>query len=175
MAADNNLNWYAVRTRQDFRAEGLLARECDAVFFPKEQVKTTAGTMRTRAAIPHVLFVRTTRDHALDLERRGREPGGDMVRLWIYRNVRGDEIQRISPSEIRLLQLLTARDTTRCEIYGKTDFKPGVRVRVTGGCFEGYTGTVKRVRKNKHVIVSIEGICMIMLPYIHPDLLEEIE
>lgn len=171
---ESKIDWYAIKTRQDFRAETVLASKCDEVFFPKERVKTPQGAFRRKAVIPHVLFIRTTRDRALALEESSRRSDNGMMPFWIYRYMKGGEIQRISEREIKLLKLLTADDTTRCEVFNKTDLKRGVRVRVTGGFYEGYEGTVQRVKKNKHVLVEIEGICMILLPYIHPDLLEVI-
>ena len=76
---------------------------------------------------------------------------------------------------IDLLRLTTSADTSGCEIYNNRNFKENEHVRVTGGPYQGMEGYVQRVRKNKHVIVKIEGICMVMLPFIHPDLLERIE
>lgn len=163
--------WYAVRTRQDFKAEAILAGECEDVYFPKEIRRTPGGIKRLRAVIPHVLFVRTTRPHILELEARSRRDDWKISPLWVYRNHRSSDIHRISEREMRLLQLLTTDSPERCEVYTQTDYTPGQRVRVTGGIYEGYTGTVQRVRKNRHVVVSIEGVCLILLPYIHPDLL----
>lgn len=164
--------WYAIRTRQDFRAEERLAQVCDEVFFPKETIKTPDKKMRRKAVIPHVLFIRTTHDKALNLEAQGRhnEPGA--IPFWIYRYPNSQEIQEIPETSVDLLKLLTAEDTTRCQIYNPKEFKPNERVRITGGIYEGYEGYVQRVRKNKHVVVKIEGICMIILPFIHPDLLQ---
>lgn len=167
--------WFAIKTRRDFEAEKMLGAECDEVFFPKETVRTAAGGDRLRAVIPHVLFIRCTEESALELERRGRDAADRIVPFWIYRNLRGDAVQRITDREIALMRLLTAEDSTRCEIYGKTDFHEGQRVRVTAGPFAGYEGNVRRVRKNRHVVVEIEGICAILLPYIHPDLLIAVE
>lgn len=165
-------DWYAIKTRQDFRSVPVLETECEEVFFPTEEVMTPAGHTRTRAIIPHVLFIRTDRENALRLERRSHAEPGAMYPFWIYRYLKGGDIQIITGDQIRLLRLLTAGDTTRCEIYGKKDFTGGQRVRVTGGFYKGYEGTVRRVRKNRHVVIEIKGICMIMLPFIHPDLLE---
>lgn len=166
--------WYAIRTRNETRAEEVLADECAEVYCPKEEVRTPEGKLRTRVLIPRVLFIRTTRRHALELEEKSRQPDSGIAPLWIYRYVKGDEIQPIGEAQIHLLHLLTAPEPEKCEIFTKTDFRPGVTVRVTGGPYKGNVGTVQRVKKNKHVIVRIEGICMIMLPFIHPDLLEEI-
>ena len=171
---DNRPQWFAIKTRQDFRAEAELAPLCDDLLFPKEKVSAPGGKTRSRAVIPRVLFIKTTRDNALEMERKGRRHPELSVPFWIYRYPNDDSIQVIPQSSINLLRLLTADDTTRCEIFNKSDFSVNPRVRVTGGYFEGCEGYVQRVRKNKHVIVRIEGVCMVMLPFIHPDLLEPV-
>lgn len=164
--------WFAIRARQDFRAEEELSKYCNEVLFPKERVKVKDAKDRIRPVIPRVLFVRGNRDLLLSLELKGREHPELNVPFWIYRYPKDKQIQVIPQSAIDLIRLLTADDTSRCEIFNKKDFKENQHVRVTGGPFKGYEGYVQRVRKNKHVIVKIEGICVIMLPFIHPDLLE---
>lgn len=172
---DNKPEWFAIKTRQDFRAETELAPFCDDILFPKEAVKTNEKKTRLKAIIPHVLFIKTTSEKALDLEKAGREHPEQSIPFWIYRYPHDNRIQAISPSSIHLLRLLTAADTTRCQIFNKSDFKENQYVMVTGGPFEGYRGYVVRVKKNKHVVVKIEGVCLVMLPFIHPDFLEPIE
>lgn len=172
--ADTTPGWYAIRTHSDHHAEQLLTPEVNEIYFPKETILTTAGTPRTRPIIPHLLFIHTTRAKALQLEKRSHDTADRRPPLWIYRTVRGEDPRPISQREITLFKLLTAPDATRCEIFNKTDFRSGQRVRITGGIFAGHEGHIKRVRRNKHVIVEIEGICAIMLPFIHPDLLTPI-
>ncbi len=167
----NHSEWFAIKTRQDFRAEEELTPLCEEVLFPKDDLKVPGKRNRVKAIIPRVLFIRTTREQALELEMKGREHPELSVPFWIYRYPKDNRIQVIPQSSINLLRLLTADDTTRCEIFNKKDFKENQRVKVTGGPFQGYEGSVVRVKKNKHVIVKIEGICMVMLPFIHPDLL----
>ncbi|MDE6683028.1 MAG: KOW motif-containing protein [Muribaculaceae bacterium] len=167
-------SWFAIKTHQDFRAEKELAPLCEDLLFPKEEILIPGKKARTKAFIPRVLFIKTTREKALGLEREGRRQPEQSVPFWIYRYPKDNRIQEISPESIRLLRLLTAQDTTRCEIFTKKDFKEGQHVRVIGGPFQGYEGIVTRVKKDRHVIVKIEGICLIMLPFIHPDLLQEV-
>ena len=167
--------WFAIKTRQDFRAEKVLAPVCKEVLFPKERVKAEGKRPTVRAVIPHVLFVKTSRSHILKLETEGRQHPGSSLSFWIYRYPASDDVQVISESSIELVRLLTADDTSRCEIFNKRDFKAMQRVRITGGRFEGYEGSVVRVKKNKHVVVQIAGVCLLMLPMIHPDLLSPID
>lgn len=172
----DTLQWFAIRTRQAFKAEAELAARCSEVYFPKESVKGSDGRTRVRAIIPRVLFIRTTEEHALAMEREGREePAPGVPPFWIYRNPGSLLVQQVPERTMELLRLLTAPDPTRCTIYGKEDFRTGNRVRVTGGPFRGYEGHVQRVKKNKHVVVRIEGICTVLLPFIHPDLLEAVD
>lgn len=166
------IQWFAVRTRQEKRAYDELSTLCEEVFYPVEEIKAPDGRKRMKSVIPHVLFIRTTRKNALSIESAGRKSPESNVPVWIYRYPDSNEIQVIGQSSIELLRLLTAHDTTRCKIYTVKHFTIGQRVKVTGGIFKGYEGFVKRIGKNKHVIVSIEGLCMVILPYIHPDLLE---
>lgn len=167
--------WFAIKTRQEFRAERELTPICDEVLFPTETVRVPDRSDRVRAIIPRVLFIRTTPARAIELERQGREHPELSVPFWIYRYPRDNRIQVIPPSSIELIRLLTSDDTTRCEIFTKTDFKENEHVRITGGQFKGYEGYVIRVKKNKHVVVRIEGICLLLLPFIHPDLLQVID
>lgn len=165
-------NWYAVRTRHDFRAEAALKQECDEVFFPKEVVKTASGRLLTKAVIPRILFIRTSFQKAMALEQRGRDITDKMTPFWIYRYEKTGKIQTIPERQIQLIKLLTTNDTTGCEVLINSNLRKGQYVRVTGGLYKGYEGYVQRIKKNKHVVVRIEGICLVVLPFIHPDLLE---
>ena len=167
--------WFAIKTRQDFKAETEFSSILDEVLFPKETVGGYGEKKCKKALIPHVLFIKTTRSKALELEKQGREHPERSIPFWIYRYPKENQIQPIPESSIHLLRLLTADDRTKCEIFTKTDFKEKQRVRIIGGDFEGYIGYVVRIKKNKHVVVHIEGICLVMLPLIHPDLLLHID
>lgn len=171
---DSKSQWFAIKTRQDFKAEVEYSKICDDILFPKEAIRVSDEKVRYKAIIPHVLFIKTTRAKALELEKKGREHPEQSIPFWIYRYPNDDQIQPISQSSIHLIHLLTAEDSTKCQIFNKADFKDNQYVRITGGYFEGYKGYVVRVKKNKHVIVRIEGICMVILPFIHPDFLSPI-
>ena len=166
--------WFAIRTKDDFKAENILRSYCAEVFFPKETVKTSGKRSRTRAIIPHVLFIKTSRERAIELEEASRRLSGIPFSFWIYRYPDDKEIRQIPDKSIELVKLLTIKDS-ECEIFNKNDFKRNDKVRIVDGIFRGYEGYVQRVKKNLHVVVEITGVCAIMLPFIHPDLLEKIE
>ena len=167
--------WFAIRTPHASRAAELLVEHCEDLFYPLETVLSQSGRKAIRPVIPHVLFIKTSHLNILEMEKSGRENPDINLPFWIYRYPNENRIRPIAESSIELLRLLTADDPSRCEIFHKNEFRTDQRVRVTAGQFKGYEGYVQRVHKNRHVVVKIEGICMVMLPFIHPDLLHPLE
>lgn len=172
---EDSARWYAIRCRRDFEAAETLRDQCPEVFFPTEVHRGPDGHERRRAIIPRVLFVRAEKDQILELERKSREGRSRVPSFWIYRNERAGEVRAIPTREIELMKMLTAQGDEHCELYRRTDFENGQKVRVTAGPYAGLEGYVHRVRKNRHVVVKIEGICAVLLPFIHPGLLQAIE
>jgi hypothetical protein len=44
--------------------------------------------------------------------------------------------------------------------------KEGRRVRINEGTFAGVEGVIKRIKKNKHVVVHIEGITAVAVAFV---------
>lgn len=169
--------WFAIRTRHDALTAEALRPLCEEVYFPTETIaRPGGGPARVRPVIPRVLFVRATRSQVESLERRSRQVAdAPSPPFWVYRHPADRAVRPIPDGQIQLLRLLTSPDPSRCEIFSQTAFRPRQRVRVIGGLYQGHEGYVHRVRKNRHVVVEISGLCLVMLPYIHPDLLEPID
>lgn len=174
LSPGNGPNWYAIKTLKDFKAEEELAPKCDDVFFPTNRILKPNGEYKRKAVIPHVLFIKTSRENALAMEREGRRSPFDSIPFWIFRYPQNPEAQVISQKSIDLLKMLTSDDTSQCRVYTPAVFTPGERVRIIGGLYEGYEGFVKRINRDRRVVVEIEGICMVILPFIHPDLLQKL-
>lgn len=54
----------------------------------------------------------------------------------------------------------------------QANLKKGDRVRVTDGIWKGTEGVLVRIKRNKRVLVYIQGIVAVATTYIHPSLLE---
>lgn len=167
------MHWYALRTSKPHLTQDRLNLRHIETYLPLEIRIRQDGSERRTPVIPKLLFMRTDPETALELELESHNEVSDLPSIWIYRYEPGGEIQPIREEEIRLFRLLTADETMRCEIYHKEEFKIGDRLRVVAGPFAGYEGYARRIRKNKHIVVEIEGLCAIALPFIHPDLLEK--
>lgn len=174
-AKERKTGWFAIRTWYDFDAERILGEECEEVFFPKRTVATPTGKIIERAYIPHLLFVKAESIRLRQLEWMSRDPDLFPFRFWIYRYPDEDRVQTIGEQDIHLLRLLTTDGGEGVEIFHNLEMAKGTRVRITGGKFKGYQGVVRRVSRKRHVLVKIEGVCVVMLPHIHPELLEIID
>lgn len=51
----------------------------------------------------------------------------------------------------------------------------GDRVRINGGIFEGVEGVFLRIKGDRRVVVSIEGVMAVATAFIHPSLVERVE
>ncbi len=54
-------------------------------------------------------------------------------------------------------------------------FHKGDRVRVTEGIFKGYEGYIKRIKHDRRLIVTIEGVAAFATKFIPPAFLEKVE
>ncbi len=54
-------------------------------------------------------------------------------------------------------------------------FSTNDRVRVIGGHFENFEGYVVRIRRDRKLVVSIQGVVAVAISNIHPSLLRKIE
>lgn len=54
-------------------------------------------------------------------------------------------------------------------------YKKGDRVRVIGGVFAGVEGEIMRIKGDRRVVVSIQGLVAVATAFIHPSLLESVK
>ena len=52
--------------------------------------------------------------------------------------------------------------------------RKGDRVRITGGIFAGVEGVFIRIKGDRRVVVSIEGVMAVATAFIHPSLIEKV-
>ena len=56
----------------------------------------------------------------------------------------------------------------------KPEYHQGDRVRVTDGVFKGAEGYIKRIKKDRRLVVSVRGVAAVATAYIPPQFLETI-
>lgn len=82
----------------------------------------------------------------------------------------------ISDPEMDAFMLVTSTDDPGLEYLSDApeEFRRGDRVRVTEGVFKGAEGYIRRIKGNRRLIVSIEGVVAVATTYIPGSFLEKI-
>ena len=76
-----------------------------------------------------------------------------------------------------VFMLVTSASPDKYEILGPDEAKyhTGELVRVTSGPFEGLEGRVKRIKKDRRLVVCITGVVAVATVHIDPRLLEPVD
>lgn len=168
--------WYAlsVRNNKVLEARDQLAAACAETYVPMAVREDARGRIVPCPAVSRLLFVRTTSDALVELEKisvvvPGRYP------FFVYRGL-DRRPQRIPESQMRMFMLVSSAGPDAGLVYidplPAPTLKSGQRVRVTEGVFRGTEGYVRRVRRDRRVVVQIEGLCAVALPFIHASFLQ---
>lgn len=89
-------------------------------------------------------------------------------RLMIYRNLDSKEYATIPNTEMEIFKLTTSSGDEGLEYLGSDTeaYSVGEPVMVTGGPFEGAVGKIFRIKGDKRLVVTINGICAVATSYI---------
>lgn len=174
---EEEIHWYAYKVffNKVFEVDALLREGGVVTYYPVVKEKKTVGgkTVKvTKPAISSLLFVRCTEAVAIAWQNQL------MGKVMLYNHVT-DGVRRPSPideEEMRIFILVTSVDDDRLEYLNVrvVNFKQGQRVRVIDGPYKGCAGYIKRVRGNRRLLVSVEGLALVATSYIPSAFLERI-
>lgn len=119
---------------------------------------------------PSLLFARCTKS---ELEKfRFAHPGEFMV----YTKAASPDPAPIDDEEMRVFMLVTSVGGGRgIEYLGETfDFKTGDKVRVIDGAYKGAEGVIRRVRRDRKLLVAVKGVAVVALSHIPFEYLEKV-
>ena len=122
--------------------------------------------------IPSLLFVRCTAEWLVNFKHDHNED------FMYYTAPEKKTPGPIRDEEMRSFILVTSAEAGRNAQYFGADapeYHTGDRVRVTGGIYAGAEGYIKRIKKDRKLIVAVSGIAVVAVSYIHPDYLEKID
>ena len=101
----------------------------------------------------------------------------DNAKGFIYKTADWKQYAIIPDRQMATFRLVTAKGSEGLEFFSSdslTRFKEGRKVRVKEGPFKGAEGYIKRIRRDRRLLVSIEGIIAVATAYIPPELLETV-
>ena len=134
-----------------------------------DYVKTSAGKKKKMVpAIRNLIFVRTSQAALTELKttKADFEPLRYMMRK--SHSTGQSEIIHVPDTEMNNFMRVASVNDDRVMILDNNDFisKIGKRVEVTEGYFAGVEGVIKRIKRNKHVVVQIDGVAAVAITFV---------
>ena len=153
--------WYAIRV---FRNRG-------------KRVRTMLGERGieyySQTFLPSLIFIRTEMQRVLELRRDEWES------IYVYSDMseHGTRLPVTIPEEeFNVFRIVTSAGDTGLKFLGDNPemYMQGDKVRVIGGPFKGAEGYIKRIKKDRRLVVTVSGVAAIATSFIPPELLEKI-
>lgn len=126
--------------------------------------------------VKSLLFVRADANRILEVDAL-LKPVADAssAKGFIYKTTDWKTFAVIPAKQMEMFRLVTGAGLGGLEFFADDDFtrfKQGDRVRVIDGPLRGAEGYIKRIRKNRRLLVSIEGVIAVATSYIPPQNLQ---
>ena len=127
-----------------------------------------------------LLFVRCTEEQLSEVDAYLKErDANNNLRGYIYSSYKDGErkIATIPDKEMASFRLVVDAGSKGLEFFADDDidrYASGDRVRVKEGPLKGAEGYIKRIRRDRRLLVVIEGIVAVATTYIPPQNLEKI-
>ena len=175
-AAGEKASWYPVRVFFG-RAEAIKEAAEDAgveFFYPMRLVeKFTSGGLKyiEEPLVRSLIFLKATRQELRDLKARNNSS-----LVPYYDRLTHAPLVVPEKQMERFISLCKLKDSG-LEYLGEDGpaYHQGDKVRVTDGIFKGFVGHIKRIRHDRKLIVTIEGVAAFATRFIPPSMLEKVE
>ncbi len=158
--SETQRHWYAMKVYYN-RVQALIgeAREAGLDFFAPTDV------------IGSLLFVQCSEE---EVQRFVAER---WQRVWLYREVSSRRPAAIPDREMEVFRFVVSAGREGLTLLGddRPEYHEGDRVVVTGGVFKGAEGHIKRIKRDRRLVVTIRGVVAVATTYIHPSLLRKVE
>ena len=176
-SSETSPRWYAFKVfyNRVQEVDELMRGNGAETFFPVVRTcKLVDGetVSEVKPAISSLIFVRCPEETVLEWQKKLSG------RVMLYSHVT-DGIRRPSPideEEMRVFRLVTSVEDERLEYLdvGSIDYRKGQKVRVIAGPYKDCIGFIKRVKGNRRLLVSVEGLALVATSYIPSEFLEKV-
>lgn len=169
-------HWYALKVfyNRVVYLKSLIDPEGMETYVPLQTVEQFEGGRLVyveKQLIPSLLFVRCPEDWLVKFKNAHNED------FMFYTNAESRNPGSIRDEEMRSFILVTSAGAGRNVKYFGADapeYRTGDRVRVIDGIYKGAEGYIKRIKKDRKLVVSVTGVAVVAVSYIHPSFLERI-
>ena len=120
--------------------------------------------------IPSLLFMQTTELYVRSFQEQ------NYSRAWVYSDPITHRPSVIPTKEMDIFIFVVTAGAQGLLYLGedKPEYHIGDRVRVTDGPFKGAEGHIKRIKKDRRLIITVAGVAAVATSFIHPDFLEKV-
>lgn len=147
------------------RADSRLVREGPLIYRRVPMVKS-------------LLFVRADENEIAQVSGMLKGPVDlNKPEGFVYRTPDWQGFSVIPERQMTMFQLVTSSGDKGLKFFSADDishFKRGEKVRVIEGPLKGAEGYIKRVQKNRRLLVGIDGVVAVATSYIPPQFLEKV-
>lgn len=169
------MHWYALKVfyNQVYPVKAQVETAGYETYVPVKTVEVmTGGRIEyvQRQLISSLLFVKAPEEYILALKR-----SADKDFLY-YSEVGSVRPAAIPDREMEIFIFVTSTGDRGLEYLGtdRPEYRAGDRVRVIDGVFKGAEGYIKRIKRDRRLIVCVRGVAAVATGFIHPDYLEKI-
>jgi len=169
------LHWFPMRItyHREMRIKALLDEMGVESFLPMhwEVVETKNGGKKRMLlpAIHNLVFVRSTQEFLTELKMTREEfaPMRYMMRRPLS-NGEKNEIMFVPDQQMENFMRVASVQDDRVMFLKNNDFinRIGQHVKVIDGYFSGVEGVVKRINKNKRIVVQLNGIAAVAIAFV---------
>lgn len=162
-----SLCWFPMRVT--YQRELLVKQHLDQLeienFLPM-QVDWANQEKKLVPAIHNLIFVRSTRQQLTELKMTKREL--EPLRYMMNNAESGGDIMVVPDKQMEnFIRVASVEDDTVMYLDNDSYInKVGRHVRITDGQFKDVEGVIKRIKKNRYVVVQIEGVAAVAITYV---------
>lgn len=122
-------------------------------------------------AIHNLIFVHSSRETITGLKMHNSVFSA--LRYIICKHGDRNEVLTVRDKEMDdFIRVASVNDNSVFYLDGSSH--NGQKVRITAGRFKDVVGIVKRIKRNRHVVVQIEGVAAVAITYIPAEFLAEV-
>ena len=156
---DQELHWYALKVFWN------------RVQYLRELLGPKGIELYTQKIVPTLVFVHCTGSFILELRQQQYQ------NLFVYSDPKSRVPYIIPDKEMAVFRLVTSLDDSGLEFLGDDlpKYHEGDRVRVKEGPLKGAEGHIRRIRKDRRLVVTVSGVAAVATSFIHPSLLEKVD
>ncbi|MCR5464328.1 MAG: UpxY family transcription antiterminator [Bacteroidales bacterium] len=175
-AALTKVTWYPVRVL--FGKINLVKRTLDEgdveYFYPTHIIEKNMKYIE-EPLVRSLIFIKTTPVGLREIKARYST---SLIPYYDYSRDDGTKPPVTVPeAQMEMFIKLCHMKEAGLEYLGEDEpkYHLGDRVRVTDGIFKGFEGHIKRIRHDRKLIVTIEGVAAFATRFIPPSMLEKVE